>query len=474
MEYHPFIHLDCPLLYFKSKTSDAWTIRDAVRGTQIFGGIGSGKTSGSGRAIAHSFLKNGFGGLVLCAKKDEVDSWRQYAQETGRTKSLLIFSEHSDYRFNFLDYEMKRPNGGGKTRNLANLFMNINEMGQANKGGQKGEDRFWDSALQRLLMNIIDLIKLSGTQLTVSNMALIVNSAPKSLAEIDNETWQEESYCLDCIVRASEQEMDDLQKRNFQLLRGYWLRDYATLDEKTRSILIESFQGLADPFCRGLLSELFATTTSKEITPERTHEGYIIILDISVQEYLQLGVYAQCIYKLLWQQATERRDTLGKTRPVFLWIDEAQMFLNKYDMLFQTTARSSKACTVFLSQNISNYYSVIGGSRPEARVDSLLANLSTKIFHSNNDAVTNEWASRTIGKDWQWMFGSSTGETGGKQQTGSSANKQFHYQYSPVDFTRLKGGGQMNNFLVDTVITVAGRTWSNGKNYIEFSFNQNF
>ena len=48
--------------------ADTWRIKDACEGTVIFGGTGSGKTSGSGRALARSFLAAGFGGLVLCAK----------------------------------------------------------------------------------------------------------------------------------------------------------------------------------------------------------------------------------------------------------------------------------------------------------------------------------------------------------------------------------------------------------------------
>ena len=42
---------------------DVWRIRDACEGTMIFGGTGSGKTSGSGRTLATSFLAAGFGGF---------------------------------------------------------------------------------------------------------------------------------------------------------------------------------------------------------------------------------------------------------------------------------------------------------------------------------------------------------------------------------------------------------------------------
>ena len=87
--------LDHPLIAFSDHPDDIWTVRDAVRGVQIFGGIGSGKTSGSGRALAMSFLRSGFGGIVLTGKVDETELWIEYAKQAGRSNDLLIFSEKS-------------------------------------------------------------------------------------------------------------------------------------------------------------------------------------------------------------------------------------------------------------------------------------------------------------------------------------------------------------------------------------------
>lgn len=83
--------LDQVLLGFSS--ADPFTIRDAFEGVQIFGGIGSGKTSGSGALFARSYLAAGFDGLVLTAKVDETDLWRRYAQETGREGTSLSSSD---------------------------------------------------------------------------------------------------------------------------------------------------------------------------------------------------------------------------------------------------------------------------------------------------------------------------------------------------------------------------------------------
>jgi len=58
--------LDSPLLALSQR--DRFTLRHACDGVHIFGGIGSGKTSGSGKALAGTYLRAGMGRLVLCAK----------------------------------------------------------------------------------------------------------------------------------------------------------------------------------------------------------------------------------------------------------------------------------------------------------------------------------------------------------------------------------------------------------------------
>src|SRR5687767_4369623 len=68
---------------------DCWRLQDAAEGAIIFGATGSGKTTGSGEAIAKSFLRAGCGGLVLTAKVDEAKLWERYCRETGR--EFIVF-----------------------------------------------------------------------------------------------------------------------------------------------------------------------------------------------------------------------------------------------------------------------------------------------------------------------------------------------------------------------------------------------
>lgn len=469
--------LDYPLIKFSSDKQDWWTVRDAVRGVQIFGGIGSGKSSGSGKMIAKAFLKNGFGGLVLCAKPDEKENWIAYAREMGREDDLIIFEEDSPYEFNPLQYEMTRPGkGSGEIFNLANLFMEIYKMGNRFSGGgdTNESERYWDTALRRCLNRMLQLLKMAGQEISIKNMRDLLTT---TLSEEEVESFNEmsdkekldladENYCIGCLADAGGKAVTESEIEEFKLVRNYFMREFARLPDKARPTIAESFLGLAEPFSSGILKKHFSQRTN--LRPELTHEGKIIILNFPVKEYLQAGVYAQGIFKLLWQQATERRNTNDALLPVFIWVDEAQLFLSDYDQIFQTTARSSRACTVFISQNISNYYATIGGRDPRPRVDSLLGNLGTKIFHANNDAVTNQWAANTIGKDLFNLSGISVG-----QNHSSNLSQQMLPQVQPREFTVLASGGPDNNFIVEGIMTVAGRRWSNEKNFLKAKFHQN-
>ncbi|MEN0051452.1 MAG: TraM recognition domain-containing protein [Bacteroidota bacterium] len=471
--------LDTPLIKFsKSERKDWWTIRDAVRGTQIFGGIGSGKSSGSGKMIAKSFLKNGFGGLVLCAKPDEKNNWIDMAVSMGRADDIIVFGEHSKYQFNPLQYELQREGkGAGEVINLSNMFMAIYKMGNRLSGGGSGggsNERFWDNALRRCLNRMIQLLNLSGRELSIANMRRMISTVPMDheaqkvdeMSDEELEEWGKRNFCVDCILDAGDRVGDDEElEQEYYLVYDYFLREFPSLPAETRPSIVESFLGIAEAFTSGILKRHFSNDVN--LFPEETHKGKIIILNFPVKEYLDAGVYAQGIYKLIWQQATERRTVTEDTKPVFLWVDEAQLFLSDYDQIFQTTARSSKACTVFISQNISNYYVSIGGNNPKPKADSLLGNLGTKIFHSNNDTVTNQWASSTIGKAFREMESVNVGK-----DASFGLSSQFHWQVEPREFTTLASGAAENDFKVEGIITIAGREWSNGKNYIRRKFSQ--
>lgn len=174
------------------------------------------------------------------------------------------------------------------------------------------------------------------------------------------------------------------------------------MGDRTCSSVVATFTSVADLLLHGMVRELLGTGIN--IVPEVTYRnGTIIIVDVSIQEYLKVGRVIQGIMKYMFERAILRRDPELDPRPVFLWADEAQNFLSSYDYQYQAVARSARACTVYLTQNISNYYSVLGSTgRDEA--NALLGNFNTKIFHANTDQPTNKYASDIIAQEWMMTY----------------------------------------------------------------------
>jgi TraM recognition site of TraD and TraG len=464
--------LDSPLLYLSNRVADRWRVRDACEGTQIFGATGSGKSSGSGRALARAFLENGFGGLVLCAKTDEPELWFRYAEETGRTSDLILLSRE---RFNFLHYEAHRPGAGaGQTENLVTLFMQVAEIANQ-RHGYASADQYWERAVKQMLRNAVDLLAIARGTISLPELFEIVRTAPQDTNEAASAAWKSDSICFDYIQKAAD---NATKKPNLQpeyaMAAKYWLEEFPRMDNRPRSSIVSLFTTLADCFLRGELRKLFSTDTT--VIPDHTTLGRIIIVDLPVKEWGELGQYAAVLMKFMTQKALERRQSHDE-RPVFIWADEAHYFASDYDQIFQTTARSSRACTVYLTQNYSNYLSALGGESARPKVDSLLGNLQTKIFHQNGDAVTNRWAAEAIGRRLQYRYGSSVSQSVSAQGYSSTVteNEQqvIELDLEPSAFTTLLKGGTPSHNVVEGIVFQSGRVWSNGRTWLRALFPQN-
>ena len=453
-----------------------FTIGNACEGVQIYGGIGSGKTSGSGDALARAFLNAGFGGLVLCAKKDVLEEWKRLAEQTGRANNLLVFDGSGDFVFPFLQYEIERKGeGAGYTENLVRLFTTVYEAIDRSKSGG-GNDPYWARAMQQLLRNSIDLCMIARGTVSVPLIRDAILSAPKSIDQIDLDEWQNKSLCWKLLLEGHAKKHDKWVQYDFDSTASFWLEEYPALDEKTRSNVLSTMTTMMDIFLRRPFRMLFSEPPEdrKKIAyPELTHKGVIIVINLPVKEFGDAGRAAQVVYKYLWQQAVERRQVeKGKTIPVFLWVDEAQNFVTEYDMQFQATARSTMACTVYLTQNLPNYYAEMGGEHAKYRVDSFVGNLQTKIWHANSDPMTNENAADTIGKSWQTRQTSGQSFGANNFNLSEGKNESFDYDVPPQSFTKLKKGGKANDKIVEAIIFQNGRIWNNDKTHLFTQFKQ--
>lgn len=468
---------------------DAWTIRDAVEGTLDLGATGGGKSSGSGRTIGRSMLIRGFGGLVLTAKSDERALWESYCRDTGRLCDLLVVGPDAKLRFNFLDHELNRQGlGAGLTENIVNLFSTVMEVRERNStnGGGIEDGAFWKQGALKLMRNAIDLVSLATESVSVPDLVSVILSAPQTPAQISDRGFQGGSFCFQCLTVADQKPKTARQQHDFGVVCDGFLIEWPRLAERTRSVIQATFMGWADMLNRGLLRELFCTDTT--IMPEAVESGKIILIDMPVKEFGEVGQFAQVLFKYCFQRSIERRNVTESPRPVFLWADEAQHFITSYDMQFQTTCRAARVATVYLTQNVSNVYAALGGGdKGRAEADSLFANLNTKVFHANGDPVTNEWAASLIGRSRQFMASGNSSfdndhrwaaavgldwlDGGGSTSAGFS--ETFEFEVQPREFTRLRTGGPANGWIVDGIVFQNGRTFAaSGRTWLKTAFRQ--
>ena len=489
------MELDTTLITFSGTSGEnRWTIRNALEGVQIFGGIGSGKTSGSGRMLALKYLQHGFGGLVLTVKPDEKELWENYCNLTGRSKDLIIVEPGAGNTFNFLDYEST----DGDTQNIVQVLKTVIRAGE-DKAGKAGEDPFWETALDMLIVNVIDLCKLAYGNVSVQMMYDLVQGLPKpetkdaekqtafdkafSLAvqkvESQIEAWKQ-AQNNETLLRLQEDEAaydatlsDEItDARVLRFINQFFFETFYTLSEKTRSIVEFSFSGFLFRLLRDPVYSLFCKNAST-FTPEDCLQGKIILLNLPVKLHHKVGRDCQILFKYIWQRSMEKRRVLDNSRPLFLWADEAQNFLHEHDADYQATARSSRIATVYISQNLPNYHANMGGDKSSPRVQGFLGTLATKIFHANADIETNRYASELIGDDF---FVNVTKGSTVSGQFSSSRNLSLKAErlVRPEAFASLKTGGQANGFQVEGYIHLQGAPLGSGQNHSKVNFDQNY
>ncbi|GAB2517042.1 type IV secretory system conjugative DNA transfer family protein [Spirosoma aerophilum] len=338
--------------------------------------------------------------------------------------------------------------------------------------GNSGADPYWSGAMQQLMRNAIDLSLIARGTVSVPLMHEIVRSAPQSADERNSAEWWGKSICAQLLTECQSKALDRWADYDLEATAGYWLDEYPNISSRTRSGIVSMFTTTTDIFLRRPFRRLFseAPENREQIAyPELTHHGAVIVMHLPVKEFGDAGRAAQVVYKYIWQQATERRNVQENPRPVFLWVDEAQNFATEYDMQFQATARSSRACTVYLTQNLPNYYAEMGN---RDRVNSLIGNLQTKIWHANSDPETNTHAAEVIGRSWQTRSGESQSIGGQSISLGESKQESFDFDVIPQTFTRLLKGGPENGNTVFGIVFQNGRKWEKNHMYLLTAFKQ--
>jgi len=463
---------------------DFFCTRQATEGVLGLGATGSGKTSGSGKAFSQAYLKAGFGGLVLCAKSEEATAWEQYAGEAGRSDDLILLRPEGPWRFNFLDEELQRKSrGGGNSEVIVNMMMTIAGVikGDDASSGNQSDGGFWQSGSKLLLLKVVDLVAMARGRITIADIYDVLNSAPKSVEQTRSVEWRASSACYQYLKQIYHRPKSSEQSRDFQILENYWMGTFPETADRTRSIFIATITPFIDTLNRNPLRQIFCGETN--ITMSALEEGKIVVVDLPVTQFAEVGKYAAAIVKYCAQRSLERRDVKTSPRPVFIWQDECQHFVLETDMMFQTICRSNRVCNFLLTQNISNLYAVMGGEKSKAVVDSLAGTLNTKIFHSNSDSVTNLWMAEHVGKSLQTLCNANISHNGGgplssslglrQSNVTSGVSESYEYEIQPAEALTWRVGGPGNRWEVQTLVCCNGVCfYATGRPYLLCTFKQ--
>ena len=484
--------LDTKLLRFGKR--DVFHIRDAAEGVLILGGVGSGKSSGSGKALREAYLKAGFGGLVLCAKPDEAAIWKKELKRQGRKRDAIVIDSNAAERFNILDYAASTLAANGFEQNLVMLMERFAEAARvASTGSAESENRFFIDAAMKWLSHVFPFLMLVEDSVRLRDVYEMVVSAPKSLDETKSSEWQSGSYCSRVLLKAADraQAGDARAARVIEEHGEFWFTEIPSLGDKTRSSIEATLTNLIYPFLAGKMAELFSSNTT--VTPEAARNGKIIILDLPALSCGPMGAVAQSIFKYLFGLAMQRETVTKKTRPVFIWIDEVQFFLSATDAELLSTARSSRTCCVFITQDLPTFYAQLGHQNRDV-ADSIISKFGTRIFHANTSRETNDAAAEIIGKvtrynssksssrgsnsggsinQGEWHGGSS-GADGQNRSVSESFSTYQDYEIKPDYFaTNLRSGGPRNRMKVDGIIIRSGRIFAHtSRHWIKAEFQQ--
>jgi type IV secretory pathway TraG/TraD family ATPase VirD4 len=481
-----------------------FTLGDAMEHILALGGTGSGKTSGPLTAILGAYLRAGFGGLVLTTKNDDCARVLALARAHGREKDVIVVNPRTMLRFNFLDHEFSREGrGAGLVDNAVALLMEVIENKSAG-GKRQDTDSYWTEGARRLLRHSMETLRAAGMKVSMWGIKNIIDGMPSFSDRTDGPEFPPDSFLLHCLNRAEELGAETRH------LRQYWLQETARKGASRQvSGFVSTFTGMADPFLHGVMADLFASEHENLYSPDWCRVGSILIIDLPVSEYGEVGRTAQLIIKKVFIDALLRRQGLEPGEvPCFLVCDEYQFLATASDAKLLQAGRSSYVGALCLTQNVNNLYAAMGdGGYHQAHAT--MSNFQTLVFCQNGDSATGQWAADTIGRvvvtryngsassgvseSWSDNWGVSSGYSSSSQggshsrnrssgssysisgNTGSSHGwgEQEAHQVMPVTFTQLASGGPRNNYRVQTIVFKPGKRFPpRGLPYMGVTFRQ--
>lgn len=460
-------------LLFRWGDGTPFSVRDACQNTAIIGKTGSGKTSGAGDYILRSMIRANSGGLWIASKPEDKAYAIRLFREEGRPNDLLIMEPGGDYRFNILDHERAK---GADTRELAQAFVNFNETLDRSQGTNR--DPYWLGQARIRLHNGIEIMTRATGKLDSWDLKQFLDNAPLSMTEIGTEDWKN-GYHNEMLGQASRNCKTKIERRDYKLAEEYFLGSNARLNDKTKTSIDTSVNGMMHVFNTGLVNDMLGTTTN--ITPDMLDEGKWWFVNMPIVPGDTTATFINTAIKYAVQRHILRRAAKPNDPLLVVWADEFQKIVNTYDSQFLAECRSHKGCMVALTQSAHALYANMGGKESEHVTKALLTNFGTFVWHTLGDNESAELASGLLGKRKEILYGTSYNPHKqelfdtlmGNIDMSISTSEHYEAVLQPAVFMNgLRMGGPINGNIVDGIVIRGGQGFRNGENYLKVAFKQ--
>jgi TraM recognition site of TraD and TraG len=451
-------------------------VRHLLNSVAIFGGTGSGKTSGSGMTLGSAIVSYpNSGGLIIAAKpgEDRV-MWERIFARAGRSSDLVIIDPSSNKCCNVLSYALSK---GADTRDLTKMLTYIGETlgGGRGRGGEDGG--FWEQQYERVIYNDIEVVKRATGTVHTPDLQRFITEAAYSPEQITDETWRA-GFHNQCLKRAFEQPKTSIETHDYELAKDFWLGEFPKMADKTRSSILAGVMGILHTSNVGIVREMVSGRTT--INPDEVLQGRWWLLDMPISEWGDSGAFVAASLKYTIQRAVLRRHAQPDDPVVVIWGDESPTIVNGFDPTYLAQCRSHKGCMVYLAQSLASYYVALKGQTGKHQVDALLTNFGVKIAHALGDPQSADYFANLIGRAKQVNFSGSSGQQqdvwgelfGPSGMTGSFSEHMENIVQAREFMSGLRTGGAASGYVCDAIIVKSGEPFSNGSNWLRTSFKQ--
>ncbi len=381
---------------------------DALTRHLLFtGGTGSGKSHTMYRII-EALIRLGCCIIVACAKFTEAAQIRRICERAGALDRYHPITPDGPLRVNLADYLMTMP--GGSTAQATRFLMRLNEI-SVRQDGSRGDEAYWANLFEQGTNCSLDLPRLAYGTGTLKDAYDALATSPASREEINSDAYKA-SKCgqmLEAASRLRKREFDagtrdPRTERRYERVVDFFLRELATVGSKGRGAVLSMNSGLTGRLLVDF-HDLFCTETTLDFA-RAEREGWVMPIDAPVLTHDVAGKVVNAAFIMLFQMYALRRDASTVSRPLIICRDEAAQFLiPDWDWNVATVARSHMLSHIDAVQGLEVLESALGGDmKAEREAQAFASQHRTLIAFGNNEPKTNEYVSKLIGMERDFMM----------------------------------------------------------------------